>query len=86
MATRTIQIELIDNESLESIMLNVLKKFEAEKQKSELDTKLYSINQVAILTHQAHGTISKLVGAGIIKVTANGKISQLELNKYLKTL
>jgi len=81
--TKTIQIELHDNESLESIMLNALKKFEAEKQNSVSDTRLYSINQVKQITGRSHATIKKLVENGIIKVTADGQISQSELNKYL---
>jgi len=48
------------------------------------ENKIYSINQVAKMLNKKHETIKRLILTGVIKGTADGKISQQNLNEYMK--
>jgi hypothetical protein len=45
--------------------------------------KIYTINEVAKMLAKAHQTVKKMVNEGKLKTTPDGRITQLELNRYL---
>lgn len=49
----------------------------------EEGVKLYTINEVAKLLKKAHLTVKRLVSEGKLKTTKDGRITQLELNRFL---
>ena len=46
--------------------------------------KCYSINEIAIMLHLAHGTVKKMVNNGDIGSTVDGHITEFHLNEYLR--
>jgi hypothetical protein len=76
------EIILTTEERLTSLFKNVLKEHEQEKMKLR-PSKLYTINQVAKMTHMSHATIKKKVMEGVIKSTPDGLITEQALNDYL---
>lgn len=81
---KTIQIELIDGESLQSVILDSLALYERQQIEKQAENKLLTINQVAKRLGRSHATISKHVREGLIKATVDNKISLKALNEYLK--
>ncbi len=54
------------------------------KEKKEADTRLYRINQVANKLHLGHSTVKKIIADGRLQKTADNRISQKALNKYIE--
>lgn len=78
------KIILTTPDEIESIVLSALKKYEETYLERVNENKFYSINQVAQMLNRSHTTISKLVANGTIKTTADNRISQSNLDEYLK--
>jgi len=76
-------IILTTPKEIENIVLSALKKHEETHRIKENENKFYSINKVAKMLNRSHTTISKFVNQGIIKTTADGRISQSNLDEYL---
>ena len=77
------EIIITSEEKLVKVFRKVLKEHEAEKE-ALTPVKVYTINGAARITRLSHATIKKLVRNGIIKTTRDGKITEPELNNYLK--
>ncbi len=77
-------IVLTTEERLRILFKDVLD--EHEKKQQSCAVRLFTINQVAKMTHRSHATIKKKVMEGAIKSTADGLITEQALNDYLKTV
>jgi hypothetical protein len=77
------ELVITTEEKLISVFRKALKQHDMEKAK-KLPMKVFSINAMAKITGQSHATIKKLVQCGIIKTTKDGKITEQEINNYLK--
>ena len=56
---------------------------EFEKTKIKTSNKVYSKNQARITLGIGYEKLNKLIDAGLLKTTADGKLTEFEINKYL---
>ena len=61
----------------------IFKEAIAEYENEKLQNKTYSINAVRKRLGCAHETLSKRVRDGTIKTTKDGRITEIEINRYL---
>ena len=76
------EIIVTSKESLQEILEQTIKKVDSENRKKE-NSKLMTVNQVAIRLGKAHATIKKLIAQGYIQTTKSGLISEDAINEYL---
>lgn len=79
---KSIELILTTKADLTEIIENVIKKFEAQKNKG-VGEKLYYVNQVANMLGKAHNTIKKAVKNGTIRSTKDGLIPESAIEEYL---
>ena len=73
-------MEELTSDKIKSIVKEAMMEFEKEKLKG----KTYTVNQVRKRLGVAHETLTKRIKQGIIKTTADGRITELEIERYLK--
>lgn len=54
------------------------------KRNDSLDAVTYSINQVRIILKRGHDTVKRLIDAGVLKTTPDGRIKRSEVERYLE--
>jgi len=71
---------------LQQIVERAIEAYDKKKASQIDNTKSYSIAKVAELLGRSHTTIKKLVQAGKLRTTTDGRrITQLALQEYLKS-
>ena len=71
-------------ETIEKIVLKALYKYNTEQANKRSETKLLTINKVAKILGVSHTTVKNLTENETIKTTADNKITEKELNRYLE--
>ncbi len=74
---------VISKSEFKKELFSVLEEFDREKE-SKIPPKLFTINQVAKMFGKAHGTIKRMVEAGVLRSTLDGLIPEDALNEYLQ--
>jgi hypothetical protein len=77
------QLVITDVENLKLAVKAALLEMEAEKEKTQLSDRTYSINEVAKRLKMAHATVKKHVISGLINSTKSGRITEQAINDYL---
>ena len=52
---------------------------------ASIDAVTYSVNQVRIILKRGHDTVKRLVDAGLLKTTSDGRIKRSEVERYLES-
>ncbi len=81
-----ILISMPENEFWAKMETLVKAQVKEAQPKSRPSTKTYSINQVAKILQKGHETIKKFIHSGVINISADGRISEAELDRYFKSL
>ena len=74
--------QIIAKSDLADAVFIALRKFELEKEK-KLNLKSLSVHQVAKKLGRADATIKKYVEQGLISTTKDGRIPEIELERFL---
>lgn len=78
---------LIPVNELKLHLMEAIEEAETKKRLLQIEAKqketLFTINEVAKRLGRAHSTIKKLISQGILRTTADGRISEKAINDYL---
>lgn len=77
------KVAIVTTEDIQKAVFKALEEYGLRPAPKETPT--YTINQVAKRLSMAHNTIKKLVKAGVIKATANGRITEDAINDFLES-
>ena len=75
------ELILLTKSEAKELILGVLREYDESKQPVNMQS--YSINQAAKKLHRHHSTIKGLIKSGQLKATSDGRITMVELNRYL---
>ena len=70
----------LTEEKIKMLVKEAIKEVEAEKRKDNT----YTVNQVRKRLGISHETLTKRIKAGLLKTTADGRLSEASINEYLK--
>jgi len=72
----------LTEEKLKMLVKEAIKELEAEKSKDNT----YTVNQVRKRLGVSHETLTKRIKAGLLKTTADGRLSEAAINEYLRNI
>ena len=73
-------METLTPDGIKTIVKEALEEHEREKR----NDRTYTVNQVRKRLGVAHETLTKRIRLGMLKTTADGRISENEIERYLK--
>jgi len=75
---------ILTEDRIKALIKEVFRELKAEERnRKKKKLKSYSINQARKILGRAHKTVSHLVATGVIESTADGRITEEALEKYL---
>ena len=74
---------IISKSEFKEELFSALEEFAREKE-NKTPPKLLTINQVAKMFGKAHGTIKRMVEAGVLRSTIDGLIPENAIDEYLQ--
>lgn len=77
------ELEPVNMEALKVAVKAAIQELEAEREKTRLSDRTYTINEVAKRLKMAHATVKKYAKNGVIKTTKTGRITEQAINDYL---
>ncbi len=75
-------VAIVTSEDIQKAVIKALEEYGLKPAPKEIPT--YTINQVAKRLSMAHNTVKKLVMAGVIRSTSNGRIPEDAIEDYLE--
>ena len=78
------EILVLTPEQLQKLLKKAVLEALNEHEKKQLETRVYNKKQTAQLIGRSYGYVNKLIAAGILEQTADGRILHSSIENYLK--
>ena len=78
------ELILVSPKTIKAIVISALEEFDSLKNEKKSESKVFSINKTAKILGVSHATVKKLVAVETLKATPDNKITEKEINRYLR--